>query len=79
MRQHSIGMEQIVAAMTDISRATTQNLNATSSTQQAAEELTGLARRLALVIADYRVSVGGEVVPAANVVAFAPNAESLAA
>jgi methyl-accepting chemotaxis protein len=56
VRQHSIGMEQIVAAMTDISRATNQNLKATSSTQQAAEELTTLAKRLAAVIAGYRVA-----------------------
>jgi methyl-accepting chemotaxis protein len=74
VRQHSIGMEQIVAAMTDISRATQQNLNATSSTQTAAEDLTALARRLALVIADYRV--GG---PADNVVQFSPTAETHAA
>lgn len=79
VRQHSIGMEQIVAAMTDISRATTQNLNATSSTQQSAEELTGLARRLALVIANYRVGGIGDVTPATNVVAFAPNAGNVAA
>jgi methyl-accepting chemotaxis protein len=54
VRQHSIGMEQIVAAMTDISRVTSQNLKATSSTQDAAEELTILAKRLAAVIAGYR-------------------------
>jgi methyl-accepting chemotaxis protein len=54
VRQHSIGMEQIVAAMTDISRVTNQNLKATSSTQQAAEELTTLAKRLTGVVAGYR-------------------------
>jgi methyl-accepting chemotaxis protein len=56
VRQHSIGMEQIVAAMGDISRVTNQNLKATSSTQHAAEELTVLARRLAAVIAGYRLA-----------------------
>ena len=56
VRQHSIGMEQIVAAMSDISRVTTQNLNATSSTQHAAEEMTNLAKRLATVIAAYRMA-----------------------
>jgi len=56
VRQHSIGMEQIVAAMSDISRVTNQNLKATSSTQRAAEELTILAKRLAAVIAGYRVA-----------------------
>jgi methyl-accepting chemotaxis protein len=56
VRQHSIGMEQIVVAMSDISRVTTQNANATHSTQQAAEELTLLARRLASVIATYRAA-----------------------
>ncbi len=58
VRQHSIGMEQIVAAMSDINRATTQNLNATGSTQEAAEELTVLAKRLAGVISRYRVAGG---------------------
>src|SRR5207245_1778775 len=56
VRQHSIGMEQIVLAMTDISHVTNQNLKATSSTQHAAEELTILAKRLAAVIAGYRLS-----------------------
>jgi methyl-accepting chemotaxis protein len=56
VRQHSIGMEQIVAAMSDISRVTNQNLKATSSTQNAAEELTILAKRLAAVIAGYRLA-----------------------
>ena len=49
-------MEQIVAAMSDISRVTNQNLKATSSTQHAAEELTTLAKRLAAVIAGYRLA-----------------------
>ncbi|HEY3060230.1 MAG TPA: methyl-accepting chemotaxis protein [Chloroflexota bacterium] len=56
VRQHSIGMEQIVSAMADISRATSQNLNATGSTQRSAEELTVLAKRLATMIARYRVN-----------------------
>jgi methyl-accepting chemotaxis protein len=56
VRQHSIGMEQIVAAMSDISRVTNQNLKATASTQEAAEDLTGLARRLASVIAGFRMT-----------------------
>jgi methyl-accepting chemotaxis protein len=56
VRQHSIGMEQIVAAMTDISHVTNQSLKATGSTQQAAEELTHLARRLATVVAGYRMA-----------------------
>ena len=60
VRQHSIGMEQIVAAMTDINRATNQNLNATHSTQSAAEELTLLAKRLAEVVAGYRVGGAAE-------------------
>jgi methyl-accepting chemotaxis protein len=68
VRQHSIGMEQIVAAMSDISRATQQNLNATSSTQRAAEDLTSLAKRLAIVIAGYRVA--GSIDPTSNVVPF---------
>jgi hypothetical protein len=79
VRQHSIGMEQIVAAMTDISHATTQNLNATSSTQTAAEDLTNLAKRLALVIADYRMGGSIDAPTAANVVAFSPTAEQRAA
>jgi methyl-accepting chemotaxis protein len=62
VRQHSIGMEQIVAAMGDISRVTNQNLKATSSTQQAAEELTILAKRLAAVIAGYRMANGPQIV-----------------
>jgi methyl-accepting chemotaxis protein len=62
VRQHSVGMEQIVAAMADIHRATTQNLSATGSTQHAAEELTTLARRLAAVVARYRVTPASEPV-----------------
>ena len=63
VRQHSIGMEQIVAAMGDISRVTNQNLKATSSTQHAAEELTILAKRLATVIAGYRIATVPRDVP----------------
>jgi methyl-accepting chemotaxis protein-1 (serine sensor receptor) len=66
VRQHSIGMEQIVAAMGDISRVTNQNLKATSSTQQAAEELTNLAKRLAAVIAGYRMANGPQIVGGAT-------------
>jgi methyl-accepting chemotaxis protein len=62
VRQHSIGMEQIVAAMTDISRVTNQNLKATSSTQHAAQELTILAKRLAAVIAGYRTATAPHLV-----------------
>lgn len=62
VRQHSIGMEQIVAAMSDISRVTHQNLKATSSTQQAAEDLTILARRLAALLSGYRVAKSPSVV-----------------
>jgi len=62
VRQHSIGMDQIVAAMSDISRVTNQNFVATSSTQHAAEELTILAKRLAAVIAGYRMANGPQLV-----------------
>jgi methyl-accepting chemotaxis protein len=77
VRQHSIGMEQIVAAMSDISRVTTQNLNATSSTQKAAEDLTGLAKRLATVVAAYRMAAGTSSPgndDSGKVVVFEPNA-----
>ena len=80
VRQHSIGMEQIVAAMSDISRVTNQNLKATSSTQQAAEELTILAKRLAAVIAGYRMANGPQIVrgvtpggPAPRILPFDPS------
>ena len=81
VRQHSIGMEQIVAAMTDISRVTTQNLNATSSTQEAAEELSVLAKRLASVVAAYQIggSVPAESEGAAKVVVLDPKVRHLAA
>jgi methyl-accepting chemotaxis protein len=74
VRQHSIGMEQIVMAMADISRVTNQNLVATSSTQQAAEELTNLAKRLAGVIAGYRVAQGPRlaVVPGSGAAVVEP-------
>jgi len=79
VRQHSIGMEQIVAAMTDISRVTNQNVRATASTQEAAEELTNLARRLAMVIAGYRMAGSMQYVEARpNILIFDP-AQPLAA
>src|SRR5262249_37230754 len=72
VRQHSIGMEQIVAAMTDISRVTTQNLNATASTQEAAQDLTTLAKRLAHGVAAYQMANPADepVTVSAKVVAF---------
>ena len=75
VRQHSIGMEQIVAAMTDIGHVTNQNLKAASSTQSAAEELTQLARRLATVVAGYRMATAGQPTPggASNIVLFNPS------
>ena len=76
VRQHSIGMEQIVAAMSDISRVTTQNLSATSSTQASAEELTVLAKRLASVVAAYRM--GGGAAPV-KLVVLEPPSQQLAA
>jgi methyl-accepting chemotaxis protein len=55
VRQHSVGMEQIAAAMANINQATSQSLVATTSTQQAAENLTSLAHRLADQVARYHV------------------------
>jgi hypothetical protein len=54
---------------------TTQNLQATSSTQQAAQELTLLARRLASVIGTYR---GAGSPPALELVVSAPTPSGLA-
>lgn len=55
VRQHSLGMEQIATAMGDINQATTQNLAATTNTQQAAAHLTDLASHLTHLVADYHV------------------------
>jgi hypothetical protein len=54
--------------MADINRATNQNLAATSSTQEAAEELTELADRLAGGIARYTVGSAALGKPAAEVI-----------
>jgi methyl-accepting chemotaxis protein len=78
VRQHSIGMEQIVAAMSDISRVTHQNLKATSSTQQAAEDLTILARRLAALLSGYRVAKSPNVAEGASNVISLEAAKPLA-
>jgi methyl-accepting chemotaxis protein len=53
VRQHSIGMEQIVAAMTDISRATDGNLEAGAATEMAAHALIALAERLSTSVSSY--------------------------
>jgi methyl-accepting chemotaxis protein len=54
VRQHSVGMEQIAAAMENISQVTSQSLTATTNTQQAAEHLGELARRLDTLVARYQ-------------------------
>ncbi len=53
VRQHSIGMEQIAAAMNNINTATGENLSATRYTKTVAEELAGLASRLKDLTANY--------------------------
>jgi methyl-accepting chemotaxis protein len=53
VRQHFIGMEQIVTAMTDISRATEGNLEAGAATEMAAHALIALAERLSASVATY--------------------------
>lgn len=54
VRQHSIGMEQIAAAMQNINRTTFENLNTTNHTKSAAENLNQLSRRLNDLIAGYK-------------------------
>jgi methyl-accepting chemotaxis protein len=54
VRQHSVGMEQIAAAMQNINRATFENLNTTNHTKLAAENLSQLSRRLNNLIAGYQ-------------------------
>jgi methyl-accepting chemotaxis protein len=53
VRQHSIGMEQIAAAMSNINTATMENLGSTRHTKTAAEELARLATRLRDLTAEY--------------------------
>jgi methyl-accepting chemotaxis protein len=55
VRQHSVGMEQIAAAMANINQATSQGLNATTNTQAAAHNLSGLAEKLRGLVAQYKV------------------------
>ncbi len=54
VRQHSVGMEQIAAAMQNINRATFENLTTTNHTKAAAENLNKLSRRLNNLIAGYK-------------------------
>ncbi len=54
VRQHSVGMEQIAAAMQNINRATFENLSTTNHTKAAAENLHKLSRRLNNLIAGYK-------------------------
>jgi methyl-accepting chemotaxis protein len=54
VRQHSVGMEQIAAAMQNINRATFENLSTTNHTKAAAENLNKLSRRLNNLIAGYK-------------------------
>jgi methyl-accepting chemotaxis protein len=55
VRQHSVGMEQVAAAMLNINQATAHNLSATADTRKAAEHLTTLAGGLTRAVAQYRV------------------------
>ena len=55
VRQHSVGMEQIASAMSNINRATFENLTTTNHTKAAAENLNKLSRRLNNLIAGYKV------------------------
>ena len=55
VRQHSIGMEQIAVAMSNINDATGQNLAATTNTQHAAQNLTTLAGRLKQAVTQYHI------------------------
>ena len=55
VRQHSVGMEQVAAAMVNINQATTHNLSATADTRKAAEHLTTLAGGLTRTVAQYKV------------------------
>ncbi len=54
VRQHSVGMEQIAAAMQNINRATFENLSTTNHTKAAAENLSKLSRRLNNLITGYK-------------------------
>jgi methyl-accepting chemotaxis protein len=54
VRQHSVGMEQIAAAMQNINRATFENLSTSNHTKSAAENLSKLSRRLNNLIAGYK-------------------------
>jgi methyl-accepting chemotaxis protein len=53
VRQHFIGMEQIVTAMGEISHATSGNIEAGAATELAAHALISLAERLSASVAEY--------------------------
>jgi methyl-accepting chemotaxis protein len=55
VRQHSVGMEQIAAAMEDIDQAARQNLQANAHTHTASEHLADLAARLQQVVDQYHL------------------------
>ncbi|MCX6024577.1 MAG: methyl-accepting chemotaxis protein, partial [Chloroflexi bacterium] len=55
VRQHSVGMEQIAAAMGNINQASIQSVLAATNTQQAAQSLTDLASRLNRLTAHYQI------------------------
>jgi methyl-accepting chemotaxis protein len=55
VRQHSVGMEQVEAAMININQATTHSLAASADTRKAAEHLTTLAGGLTGTVAQYKV------------------------
>jgi methyl-accepting chemotaxis protein len=55
VRQHSVGMEQVAAAMVNINQATIHNLSATADTRKAAEHLNVLAGGLTRTVAQYKV------------------------
>ena len=56
VQQHSIGMDQIVAAMIDIRGVTEQNGFAGSASRQAADSLIELARRLNTSVERYHAA-----------------------
>jgi methyl-accepting chemotaxis protein len=55
MQQQTMGMEQIALAMQHINAATAQSLNSSRQTEQAAQELSGLAAQMELLVARYQL------------------------
>jgi methyl-accepting chemotaxis protein len=54
-QQQTSGMEQIAVVMSNINQVTVQSMSSTRQAERSAQELDGLARSLAEVVAQYQL------------------------